>query len=276
MPSARLLAVLLVPLVVPAVSEAKGKPDKTPQACDAKPLPLAVGNTWTYNSIPSPLPPTDQVKRISPPTAKTVTITVTAIEKADKDTIVKLEEKVLIDRTVDAKKPLVDEYAYESTITCNDKKFDISPNSFLFAGEPGGYIGLEITKLDRTNGTSFQLTKGAVGDKPWGEDLVVLWKRKPFEGSGANLGSGKLEMERRFVPQEPEVVTTKQGDMKSEKIGLTTTGRVTLDALLVATTKPLELPAAWSSTLWYSDGVGLVQAQNPYTHMYQLVQYELK
>ena len=35
------------------------------------------------------------------------------------------------------------------------------------------------------------------------------WTRVPTEGSEAKLGSGKLELERSFTPQQPENVVTR-------------------------------------------------------------------
>jgi hypothetical protein len=268
--------------LVPAVAGAKPKDDakagasKAP-ACGAKILPLAEGNQWTYNSIAAPVPPPDAIKRLSPAQPKAIQITVKSVQTQGADTVVTLEEKMTVDRTRDPKKPEIDEYSYESTVTCNATKFEISPNSFYFAGEPGGVLGLEITKTDHLKGTSLQLTKGTIGEKEWGEDLALLWKHKPTEGSGAKLASGKLELERRFTPQPPEQVTTKTGMMyKAEKLGLITTGRVTLDKPGNPNAKPMELPANWVSQLWMADGVGVVQTLNSYGHMYQLVDTTVK
>ena len=280
---AALGALALVPAAVsarprpqPADAKAGGGPTgKSAPACGAKVLPRVLGNSWTYISIPSPLPPDEQIKRIAPGQPKKIVITVKSIDKQDKDTVATLTETVTIDRIKDGK-PYDDEYSYESTITCNDKKFDISPGSFFFAGEPGGFFGLELTKIDRPKGTSLELKKGGIGDAQWGEDLVILWARKPTEGSGAKLGSGKLELERRFTPQDPEPVTTKQGMYRAEKIGLITTGRVTLDNPGYKDLKPMELPAGWVSTLWMAEGVGVVQALNKYAHMYMLQESTLK
>ncbi len=274
-----LTALALVPAVAganPKQEAAKsvggGKP-----ACGAKVIPLVVGNQWTYNSIAAPLPAPEAIRRLSPAQPKAIVITVKSVESKGGETVVTLEEKMTIDRTRDAKKPEIDEYTYESTITCTDKKFDVSPNSFYFAGEPGGYIGLEITKLDRLKGTSIQLKKGTIGDQQWREDLSFTWKRVPAEGSGAKLGSGKVELERQFTPQVPEPITTKTGMMyKSEKLGLITTGRVTLDNPGNPNHKPMELPANWISTLWMADNVGVVQALNSYGHMYQLIDTNVK
>lgn len=252
-----------------------GPKGKSAPACGAKLLPLVLGNSWTYAPIPSPQPPTDQIKRISPTQPKQIVVTVKDVQASKAETVVTLEEKITIDRTVEPKKPLLDEYTYTSTITCNDKKFDISPNSFFFAGEPGGVFGLDISQLDRVKGTSLSLKKSGIGSAQWGEDLKMTWARKPTEGSGAKLGSGKLELERRFTQQDPEPIATKQGVYRAEKIGLITTGRVTLDNPS-PNMKPMELPANWISQLWLADGVGLVQSLNSYAHMYQLTESTLK
>jgi hypothetical protein len=269
--------------LVPAVAGAKPKQEAAKAAgggkpaCGAKIIPLAVGNQWTYNAIAAPLPPPDAIKRLSPAQPKAIVVTVKSVEAKGGETVVTLEEKMTIDRTRDAKKPEIEEYAYESTVTCTDKKFDISPNSFFFAGEPGGYIGLEITKLDRLKGTSLQLAKGSVGEAQWREDLAITWKHKPTEGSSAKLASGRVELERQFTPQDPEPVTTKSGMMyKAEKIGLLTTGRVTLDKPGNPNHKPAELPANWISTLWIADNVGVIQTLNSYGHMYQLIDTTVK
>ncbi len=270
-----LAALSLVPAVAaaqPKKEDAKSAAGKVAPACGVKVLPLVVGNQWTYNPIPAPVPAPDAVRRLSPEQPKAIQISVKAIDQKDGETVVTLEEKMTIDRTRDPKKPALDEYTYESTITCTDKKFDVSPNSFYFAGEPGGVLGLEITKIEHVKGTSIVLTKGAIGEAPWREDLKLEWKRKPTEGSGAKLGSGKLEMERSFTPQEAEQVVTKSGmQYKAEKLGLITTGRVTLDNPGNPNHKPMELPANWLSTLWLTDDVGVVQTLNSYGHMYQLV-----
>jgi hypothetical protein len=263
----------------PAAGAAAPPSTKTPSQCGVKILPLSVGNTWTYSMVPSPMPPDDQIKRIAPPEPDTITITVTAIDsKKGADTVITLEEKTSTDLTKDKsdpkKKQIVDQHTYTSTITCNAKKFDISPESFFFAGEPGGYLGLKVDSLDRKN-TSWVLTNGGIGEGQWREDIVAKWTRLPHEGSEAKLGTGKIELERQFTPQQPEDVNTKLGPYKAEKLGLLTTGRVTLDGV-AAEAKPMELPANWVSTMWIAEGTGVVQTLNPYAHMYQLTQATLK
>jgi hypothetical protein len=269
-----LLALALIaatPLVVSAQPKTKSKP-----ACGVTLLPLVVGNQWTYSFVPAPVGATPDIVRISPATPKGFVITVKDIETKGPDTVVSLEEKFTYDFTKDSKKQVIEERVVNSTITCNAKKFDISPESFYFSGEPGGFMGLSVDKLDR-KGTSIVLTGGKIGEAEWPEDLLIVYTKKPTEGSGVRLGSGKLELERRFTPLETEDVMTKSTAFpKTEKLAIKTTGRVTLDKPLTPDLKPMELPADWVNVLWFSPGTGIVQTENRYAHRYQLVDSQLK
>ena len=280
------IAALLVPALAVAAPKAHqmtetkgagtGPTTKTVSQCGVKILPLSVGNQWTYSMVPAPLPPDDQIKRIAPAQPNTIVITVKSIDaKKCADTVITLEEKSTTDLTKDPKKPVLDERTVTTTITCNAKKFEISPDSFFFAGEPGGYDGMKIDTIERVKGTSLALVNGGIGETVWREDIVAKWTRVPHEGVDVKPANGKLELERQFTPQQPEPIATKAGTYKAEKIGLVTTGRVTLDGA-AADTKPLELPAAWVSTLWLAEGAGVVQTLNPYQHMYQLASATLK
>jgi hypothetical protein len=282
MRSALIAALLAVPaLAVAGPKKSAGAAKLSPPACGMKLLPLVVGNSWTYENVMAAQPAVDAIKRISPDPAKAITITVKSIDaKKGADTVVTLEEKVTRDLTKDPKKPLLDERTLETTITCNDKKVVISPDSFFFAGEPGGYLGLKIDSLDHptpSNAASWVITKGGIGEQPWREDLKVHWTRVPTEGSQAKLGSGTLDLERVVQPQMPENIGTKAGTYsKTEVLLLTTTGRVTLDNPLVPTDKPLALPANWVTRLWIAPDAGVVQTLNSFAHEYQLVSATLK
>jgi len=285
-------ALIATILVVPALAVAAPKKaakgaagggppvGKATPACGVKILPLVEGNSWTYTNVAAAQPPEDAVKRIAPDPAKEVTITVKSVDaKKGADTVVTLEEKVTRDLTKDPKKPLLDERTIETTITCSDKKFVISPDSFFFAGEPGGYLGLKVDSIDHpkpTMANSWVLTKGGIGDAQWREELVMHWTRVPTEGVEVQLGSGKLELERSYTPEQPEPIVTRLGTYKTEKLGLITTGRVTLDKPLAPQDKPAELPANWVTTQWLAEGVGLVQSLNSYAHEYQLTAATLK
>ncbi len=104
----------------------------------------------------------------------------------------------------------------------------------------------------------------------------MKWTREPTPGSDAKLGSGKIELERAFTPQQPELVYTKLGGYRVEKLALVTTGRVTLDTPLAPQDKPMELPAGWLTTIWLAEQTGIVQVNNAFSQMYQLTDAKLK
>jgi hypothetical protein len=257
----------------PALPATPGIGAKTPGACNTKLLPIAVGNEWTYSPVRAPFDAPEQIAKIAPPEPKKVVVTVKAVDKKGTDTVVTLDEVSTIDISKDEKKPNLVDRTVTTTITCSKDKLDISPESILFAGEPGGILGMTIDKLDR-KGDSWKLVNGGIGDQKWEEDLVLQLSRQATPGSDAKLSGGKIEMERVFQPAQPEAVVSTLGHWTAEKLGLTTTGRVTL-ADAAPDTKPAEMPAGWVAFIWVAPTVGVVQMVNPYAHMYQLTDAKL-
>jgi hypothetical protein len=275
-----LLAPTLALALAPTVAAAKPKvaaAGKAARACGVNVVPLTEGNSWSYSFVAAPQAATPEIARISPPAAKSFVITVKSVETKGAETVVTLEEKVTYELNAlpGQKKGGLDERVINSTITCSGKKVDISPDSFFFAGEPGGFGGMTLDKLER-KGTSWQLTGGNFGDSEWPEDLVIQWTQTPAKGLDTQYGSGKIEMERRITPLEPEQLNTKAGSYRAEKIAVKTTGRVTLNKPLSADLKPAEMPADWINQLWFVPGTGVVQSLNRYAHMYQLVESTVK
>lgn len=272
-------------LLVPAASSAQPKTTKTEfvkgpvgkavGACGVKILPLVEGNTWTYGFVVSSSPTRDDLVKLLPSQPASIVITVKTVETKGADTVVTLEEKTSADLSKDPKKHIMDDRTITSTITCSRTKFEISPESFFFAGEPGGFYQLTFDKLDRPKDTSWKLTGGTIGDSPWREDIVAHFSRGTVAGSGAKLDSGKLELERKFTPAQPERINTKVGLYTAEKLHLITTGRITLDHPQ-PDSKPSELPANWNTVLWLVPNVGVAKVENAYGHAYQLTDVQLK
>lgn len=258
----------------------KGPVGKAVPACGAKILPLVEGNQWTYGHIAAhdrkgePVLPREELKKLSPTEPSKIVITVKTIETKGPDTVVTLEEKTTAEIKVGGKE-VVDERTITSTITCNQKKFEISPESFFFAGEPGGAFGLAFDKLERSRDTSLKLFNGMLGEGKWREDIVAHFTRPSVPGSGAKLDGGKLELEREFTPENPENVNTQVGVYYAEPVALVTTGRVTLDHPQ-SDAKPMDLPAGWVNRLWFVPNAGVVQVLNAYAHMYTLTNVQLK
>jgi hypothetical protein len=284
-PRVRILSAAFLPLIllVPSLTEAQKKKDqpingpvgKAVAACGAKILPLVEGNQWTYGFVAAPIQPPPELQKLLPSQPSQIVITVKSVVTTGLDTVVTLEEKSVADLSKDPKKHILDERTLTTTITCNRTKFEISPHSFFFAGEPGGFFGLAFDKLERPKDTTWKLINGGIGDADWREDIIAHFTRTPVQGSGAKLDSGKIELERKFTPTQPERLMTKIGLYTAERLVLTTTGRVTLDNPQPEV-KPMELPANWINQLWLVPNVGVVQVLNSFAHMYQLTAVQLK
>jgi hypothetical protein len=300
------LAALLGLGLAPSAALAQAKPPaKVTSVCPGRVLPLQVGNAWTYESVQArdskgqPVLPPENMTKLLPLPGKKIVVTVTAADtdKKTQETTVKLKETITYDITKDPKTPKLFDEVVEGTIVCSPRgKFDISPELFFFAGEPGGFRGINFTKFERKKQTTLKLTNNTIGEAEWIEEIAAEYQKEATKGSGAKLGGGKLEMERKFTPQPPEGVATRTQTYKiAERLGLTTSGRIELDGKVApdgkpCTTKKLsddkkteiavptevcELPANWISNLWFVDNIGVVQVLNPYAHMYQLVEAKL-
>ncbi|HEY4182638.1 MAG TPA: hypothetical protein VGM90_37665 [Kofleriaceae bacterium] len=252
----------------------KAKAGKSTAACGATILPLVEGNNWTYSQGSAAIP--EATAKTTPAMPKSFVITVDKIEQSGADTIVHLSEKYTYDFSKDPRKPTLEDRTVNTTITCNDKKFDISPDSFFFSAEAGGYLGMKIEDVQK-KGTTWQLKGGTFGEQAWADDLTFKWTKVPHEKSSAKPITGKLEMERRFQPAEPEKVITKVAVYeKAEKLIIQVTGRVTLDAPLQADAKPFELPKDLNNALWFVTGTGVVQSLNSYGQQFVLVDSNVK
>ncbi|MCW5802634.1 MAG: hypothetical protein KIT31_09615 [Deltaproteobacteria bacterium] len=331
-------AFILAGLVFTGTAAAQPAKKKTPPACGAKILPLVVGNSWKYMQVSALTPVRDDLAKIVPPAAKSVVVTVKKIEAKGPETVVTLEEVTSYeaksfkrlaprgkgkpkkddkpdDKKDEAKKEKDDDtVTVTSTITCDAKgRFEISPESFFFAGEPGGSFDVELTKVERKKDAGWKLAQGNIQENEWTEELYATWKRSAPKGFEAEMGSGRFELERRFVPQAPEPVNTRSEDglsirtwPKAEKIQLVVTGRVFLDNSIAPEKKPCSikepekdakgavvkddkgnekmvdklidhcpLPANWINEMWLVLDVGMIQVVNTYAHRYNLVKYDV-
>lgn len=242
-----LTALLTLGLASPAVAQPKA-PAKVTSVCPGKVLPLQVGNTWTYESVQArdnkgaTLTPREDLVKLRPLPATKIIVTVTSAEtdKKTKETTVKLKETITYDITKDPKTPKLFEQVVESTIVCAPRgKFEISPQSFFFAGEPGGFRGINFSKLERKKETSLKLTNNTIGEAEWVEEIYAEYQKEATKGSGAKLGGGKLEMERKFTPLAAEGVRTRtQLFPTTEKLRLRTSGRIMLDTKVAPDGKP--------------------------------------
>lgn len=258
-----LAAALLTLLTGTASAQKKGKAVK---ACGITAIPLAVGNQWVYEPVAHPTPLDPAQTKMLPVQPSKVTITVDAVETEGETTTVQLTELVEI--------PAADQKlqkTVQSTITCTKDALSISPESFWYSGEPGGFWNVQLEGLERT-GHTLPITKGKVSGSEWHDDLKATFKRTPLKGE-ANLGAGTIDLSRRVVFVDNELIVTVAGQFRgAAKVGVETKGEI---AIQDATGKPYVLPEGLVSFLWIADGTGVVQVHNSFVHAYQLTQVTL-
>jgi hypothetical protein len=252
-------AAALATLAVPASAFAQAKP-KVTRACGVSALPLTVGNQWTYEPVGAPpeLQLSPSAARLAPAQPKKITIQVTSVETQGDVTIVTLSEDIGF-RTLN------------TTIKCGATKFEVDPNSFFFAAEPGGAWGVNLTPIER-KGNTLELKGGKLAGPEWRDDLIATWEQVPTPGSGATLGKGKLETERAFKVLSDATLVVPAGKFSGREVTVDITGRVTLDP---PAEKPFEMPANFRSHFWFADGVGLVQSVNGYAQMFVLTSVKI-
>ena len=270
------VASLGVGLGVESTAVARPKADGKASPCGMTLLPLAEGNSWTYSFTPAPQAADPKIAQIAPPAAKSFVITVKSVETKGSETEVSLEEKVTYERTSpDPKKKALDVRVINSTITCSGNKVNVSPQSFFFAGEPGGMAGIELGTIDR-QGQTWQLAGGSFATGEWADDVAIEWTHTPTKDVDVKLDAGKIVLERRIQAGESQDVNTHAGAYRAEPLQVKTTGRVTLTAPRAADGKPAEVPADWTNQLWFVPGTGVVQSLNKYAHKYELVESTVK
>jgi hypothetical protein len=238
------------------------------RACGASAIPLVVGNEWVYQPVGvvgAPPPDPNDAKKY-PQRSKKIVIDVVGVESQNNVTTVQLEENV------DGRK-------LKTSITCTADKFTVDPQSFWFAGEPGGTYHVDFDSFQHKDGTTLKLVGGKLAGPDWRDDVVATWKQTPTDGADAKLWQGKLEIERYFKLAGNDNIQTAAGTFNSaQKVTLEITGRVTLDP---PDPNPSEFPAGLLNKFWFADGVGIVQIQNSYGppdygHMYQLTSMKLQ
>jgi len=267
-PRLAVLAVASVSLLGAGTAAAQKKAVKP---CGITAIPMTVGNSWTYESVDYPAPTRgtegenkkeqearENAQKLYPNSFAKVVVTVTAVETKDGVSTVKLSE-------------VADERTLETTMTCTAAGITVSPDSFFYAGEPGGSWNLAFGDIER-KGPTFPVSGGKLSGTEWRDDFKASWTRAATKDTAADLGAGTLAIKRRMVivAEEPALETTAGAWAKSTKIGIETSGNVTIAN---NGAKPYELPMGLVTYLYVVDGVGLARVENSFFHAYQLAAF---
>jgi len=258
------LSFLLVAALGSAAS-AQPRAPKVKPACGINWLPMVEGREWTYAAISDPNnePITDELamtlekaQKTAPKQAATVVIKVVKVAESPTGAEITLEEKA-------------GELTLQTILRCTKDKMEISPQSFLFAGEPGGGL---LTKLDKVayEGIGFP---GAAGfPKKFKNKLTVKAEvlREASAKTGAALSPGRMELELDLENTGLDQAFSQDVkiNVRADRIAFDISGRAAVAPQL---DKTFEMPLGIKGRFWYGAGIGLIMVQNRLGHWYQLV-----
>ena len=223
-----------------AAAKKEKKPKAPPPACNMRSIPLVMGYVWTYKSGPHTV------------LLRVAEVTEGKDAAGEPATVVKMEEKYQ-DRTV------------STTFTCSEAKgLVISPDSFLFAGEPGGAVGAAATVGKRESVTLLpdkELKEGAA----WIEKVHGELARPDVGGQGAAHKAAKFEVERHVSVGRSEQIEIPLGKASAQKISFELRGRGIVD------NEKYEIPIKRPGALYLMKGLGVVKIEDAFDRDWELV-----
>jgi hypothetical protein len=231
------LSSALLALLVPATALAQ---KAGPPACGLRSIPMAVGNYWVYKVASGTDLVTIKVVEVTPP-------------KDGKPTQIKLEE-TWKGRTA----PVV--------ATCTPGGgYIIPPDSFFFAGEPGGGVGVTL-KVTSHDAVTILPDEQLVADTPWIEILKAEATREPAEGTKAKHAPAKIELERHCLVKGNEEVVGLIGQWNPQKFTFELRGRAFVGE------EKWDIPIKRPGAVWFVKGLGVVKLDDAFDRSWELVE----
>jgi hypothetical protein len=250
-----ILAALLVVAGLGGVAQAQRKKRPVKPACDLSYLPFRPGATWTYDSfVPGDAPDRKGIYVQDPPS---FTAKVTGIRKDGDTTVIELEESY---RKVVRK----------TELRCDKAGLTVTPQSFFFAGEVGGGLGIELADLKR-EGDEYPDKKGLKSGSQFYEELKAKATRVPTANSNAVLAPETLELERKLTVGGKEEAESKVQVYRATRVEVEMTGRANQDGQ--PDDKAFNMPAV-RSVMWFVGDVGVVRVETSQGVGWQLSAYD--
>jgi hypothetical protein len=228
--------VLVVGLAATSVAHAQ----KAAPACGLRTIPMAVGNYWVYKVAAG----TDQV---------TIKVTEVIPAKEGKATTIKLAE-TWKNRTI------------TTQVTCTPAGgYIIPPDSFFFAGEPGGGVGVTLT-VTAHDAVTILNDEALVPETPWIELLKADAVREPHAGTTVKHEPAKIELERHCLVKNAEEVVGLIGSWNAAKFTFELRGRAFVGA------EKVDIPIKRPGAVWYQRGIGVVKLDDAFERTWELVE----
>ncbi len=253
-----LIALAAAVAALPASADAqkkKKKKSKVKPACGLKVLPFAEGMEWKYQYfVPEgvQLPPGVRVQ--DPPE---LLIKVTKVAKNGAKTVIGLEESY--------RKVVV-----KTELECDAKGLTVPPDSFFFAGQPGGGLQMKLGKIERKAETNV-FEGGKLKGEAF-EEIKTDVTREPSPNTGAVLVPAKVEIERKMtVGAQKETIESGITSHKATRLTIQMTGRATLQS---TPDKPFNVPTL-DIAMFFEPDVGVVQVRNSQGQGWKLAEHKI-
>jgi hypothetical protein len=263
-------AVLVVAALLSAgAAEAQRKPKPPQPACGLTSFPMIPGYEWTYEPVAPPNPPSGPRPKPKQPIKlrlKVLAVQPSATNPAE--TEIQLQESFTLAEGAQ-------EQSYQTRLTCTKDALNVPPESFLFAGEPGGGLNITLGELTR-EGNSYIFRKGLITVPPTTGELIenikTTFTRTAHSKTKAEMANGSLDIQRLVRIGINETVSTAAGSFDTIPVQVDLRGNLTLDVKPEPQT--FSIPANTISKLWFAPNVGIVQVYNPNVHLYQLSDFQ--
>lgn len=252
--SMRTLALTCFALVIAALAAApsdakrKSKAAGGEPACDANYFPFVEGQKMVYAFVPAEEEPAGP--RANWPDE--LTIEVKSIERSGKSATIHLVESFR-------------KRSIQTEITCSEKGFRISPQSFFFVGEAGGGVGMKLESLKQDQ-ADIPAPKDFRPGQEWTVYIKAKVNRQITSETKVETGNAKIEIDRSLKIGGRELVETGVGDQRAFRLDVLLSGRAAVEPVL---DKWVDLPTS-NATLWLAPGLGVVRAMNRYGHGWEL------
>jgi hypothetical protein len=226
-----------------AQRKGRGKKTAAKAACKIKFLPFVTGYSWGYQYV---IPPgvEERAGGIKAKVPETLTITVKSVAPTSEGTAITLTESY---RKVST----------ETVLTCDSKGLNVPLNSFYFAGELPGTLGITTDAL-AAKGEIYPSAAGLSRGASMYVEIKADVIRNSAPDTTAKHPLAKLEIERQITVGGSEEVEVEHGIHKATAVEVALSGRT---ALVTDLEKKVSLPEG-TAMLWFSNGIGLVRAYN--------------
>jgi hypothetical protein len=236
--AAALLTILSAPV---ASAQPAPAPGKGPLACGQRMIPLQVGNYWVYSPIGSSVPDRISLKVVEVAPGK------------DKGTSQIKVEETFKSRTV------------TTVWRCSAAGLIIPPDSFYFAGEPGGGVDIALTTTSRDSVT-FLPDDQLVADTPWIEILKADAIRAAVGGAKIEHAPAKIELERHCLVKGTEEHIGQLGQWNATKVTFELRGRAMVE------NEKMDIPIKRPGAVWLQRGLGVVKIDDAFERSWDLVE----